>query len=174
MSTPAQVPAQTQADWFDANGQQIPPQSTAQQPSGDWFSDNAPVAGQQTNDTGGTIIVPKDGESFLDTMRRAAAQGGNTTQAQLDASMRSAPGKVATVLTAAPVIGAAGAAGIAASDLGLWQAAKGLGYGTEMVKDMLSTPTGKYVLQEAIKAGLHVGGLGILYKAFKAGGMFGK
>ena len=175
MSDPAQVPAQTQPDWFDANGQQIPPQSTAQQSSsGDWFTENAPDSGQIKNDVGNTVIVPRDNESFLDTMRRAAAQGGRTTQGQIDTSLRSAPGKVATVLGAAPVIGAAGAAGIAASDLGTCQLARGLGYGGEMVKDMLSSPTGKFILQESIKAGLHAGGLGILYKALKAGGIFSK
>ncbi len=175
MSTPAQVPAQNQPDWFDANGQQISPQQTGNQSTqGDWFADNAPVAGEVTNDVGNKVIVPKDGESYQDTMQRVLAYGRTVTQQQIDAEMRSAPGKVATVLAAAPTLGAAGAAGISAADMGVYQAARGLGYGSEMVRDMLSTPAGKFVLKEAIKAGLHAGGLGLLYKALKAGGMFSK
>ena len=39
----------------------------------------APPSGEVTNDVGNTVIVPKDGESFADTMKRAAAQGQKTT-----------------------------------------------------------------------------------------------
>jgi hypothetical protein len=69
--------------------------------------------GQQTNDVGNTVIVPKQGESFLDTMKRAATQGKQTTQGQMNAELQTAPKKLLETLTAAPAIGALGAAGIA-------------------------------------------------------------
>lgn len=72
------------------------------------------TSGQVTNDIGKTVIVPKDGESFADTMDRAIAQGKKTTQQDINDELKTAPGKVAETLGAAPVIGAAGAAGIAA------------------------------------------------------------
>ncbi len=103
-------------------GQASIPQS-ASQPSDNPFDvplrseQNASAnPGQVTNDVGNTVIVPKAGESFADTMKRAAAQGGKTTQSQIDAEMATAPSKAAEVLVAAPVIGAAGVAGpVAAS-----------------------------------------------------------
>ncbi len=74
----------------------------------------AAPSGEVTNDVGNTVIVPKDGESFADTMKRAAAYGKTVTQDQINKEMASAPGKVATTLAAAPVIGAGGAASLAA------------------------------------------------------------
>lgn len=41
-------------------------------------------AGTITNDVGNTAIVPKDGESFADTMKRAAAYGKTITQDQIN------------------------------------------------------------------------------------------
>ena len=67
-----------------------------------------------TNDVGNTVIVPKDGESFADTMARAAAHGKTVTQDQINREMATAPKKVATVVGAAPVIGAGGTALLAA------------------------------------------------------------
>jgi hypothetical protein len=74
----------------------------------------AATSGEQTNDVGNTVIVPKDGEAFADTMKRAAAQGKKTTPEMINKEVGTMPGKVATVLAAAPAIGAAGAAGLAA------------------------------------------------------------
>ena len=68
------------------------------------------TAGQQTNDVGNTVIVPKDGESFADTMKRAAAYGKTVTQSDIDKEMATAPKKVAETLAAAPAIGVGGAA----------------------------------------------------------------
>jgi len=69
-------------------------------------------SGQMTNDVGNTVIVPKPGESFSDTMARAAQQGRATTQDQINKEVATAPGKAATVLAAAPLAGAGGAAGL--------------------------------------------------------------
>jgi hypothetical protein len=63
--------------------------------------------GEEINDVGNKVIVPKDNESFSDTMQRAVAQGKVTTQPELDAEMQTAPKKAAEVLAAAPAIGAA-------------------------------------------------------------------
>jgi hypothetical protein len=70
--------------------------------------------GQVTNDVGNTVIVPKDGESFADTMKRAAAYGKTVTPSQVNAELATAPKKAATVLAAAPAIGFGGAAALAA------------------------------------------------------------
>lgn len=80
--------------------------------------------GEQKNEIGKTIIVPKENEDFTDTMKRAAAQGKKTTQKDIDDEMVTAVdhtdaqgnfhvGKAAQVLAAAPAIGVAGAAGLA-------------------------------------------------------------
>jgi hypothetical protein len=74
----------------------------------------AKQAGQVSNDVGNTVIIPKDGESFADTMQRAAAYGKTVTPQQVNAELKSAPAKTATVLAAAPAIGAAGTAALAA------------------------------------------------------------
>src|SRR5215467_4945886 len=70
-------------------------------------------SGETTNDLGNTVIVPKEGESFADTMKRAAAHGKTVTQKQINKEMAAAPGKVATVLAAAPTIGFGGTAALA-------------------------------------------------------------
>lgn len=74
--------------------------------------DSAPVQrdGEIVNDVGNEVIVPKDGETFADTMKRAAEYGKTVTPDQIHAEMQTAPKKAAEVLAAAPVIGAAGAA----------------------------------------------------------------
>jgi len=96
-------------------------QSQAGQPvsNSDWQVVNeAPVeqtpdTGEQINDVGNKVIVPKEGESFADTIKRAADYGKTVTPGQVNAEVRTMPGKAATVLAAAPVIGAAGAASLA-------------------------------------------------------------
>jgi len=70
----------------------------------------APPSGEITNDVGNTVIVPKDGESFSDTMKRAAAQGQKTTPDQINREVATMPGKTAETLGAAATIGAGGAA----------------------------------------------------------------
>ncbi len=73
----------------------------------------APPTGEITNDVGNTVIVPKNGESFSDTMNRAAAYGKTVTPSQISAELKTAPAKAAAVIGAAPFIGAAGTAALA-------------------------------------------------------------
>jgi|ERR1022692_194137 hypothetical protein len=73
---------------------------------------SAPQEGEQKNDVGNTVIVPKDGESFADTMKRAAAQGKKTTPEMVNKEIATMPEKAAQVIAAAPIAGAAGAAGL--------------------------------------------------------------
>jgi hypothetical protein len=77
----------------------------------------APPSGEITNDVGNTVIVPKDGESFSDTMQRAVQHSNSMTveqqQEALNRETATMPGKAATVLASAPTIGAAGAASLA-------------------------------------------------------------
>ena len=70
-------------------------------------------AGAQVNDVGNLVITPRSGESFADTMQRAAAYGKTVTPEQINAEVRTMPAKAAETLAAAPVIGAGGAAAIA-------------------------------------------------------------
>jgi hypothetical protein len=86
--------------------------------------------GQVRNDVGNTVIVPKEGESFADTMQRAAAYGRTVTPQQINAEMATAPKKVAQTLVAAPAIGAAGTAALA----GAGEAAS---YGYQTLKSLL-------------------------------------
>jgi hypothetical protein len=72
-----------------------------------------PQAGEQQNYAGLKEIVPMEGESFGDTMKRAIEYGKTVTPEQLhqqaQADLKLAP----AVAAAAPAIGAAGAAAIA-------------------------------------------------------------
>jgi hypothetical protein len=74
--------------------------------------------GEITNDVGNKVIVPKDGEDFADTMKRAVAHYQSMTpeqrQSAINKETATIPGKAATVIGAAPVIGAGGAAALAA------------------------------------------------------------
>jgi hypothetical protein len=78
-----------------------------------------PGSGEQLNDVGNRVIVPKDGESFSDRMARAVASGKTVTQPQIDAEMRTAPAKVAQTLVGAATIGAAMPAAEVAGGAGL-------------------------------------------------------
>jgi hypothetical protein len=79
---------------------------------------NPRVSGEITNDVGQKVIVPKDGESFSDTLKRAVAYHNSLTpeqrQAALDAETRTMPKKVAQTLGAAATIGTVGPALLAA------------------------------------------------------------
>ena len=73
--------------------------------------------GEITNDVGQKVIVPKEGESFSDTMKRAVAYHKSLTpeqqKAALDAESGTIPAKAAETLAAAPAIGFAQPATIA-------------------------------------------------------------
>ncbi len=73
--------------------------------------------GEQTNDVGNKVIVPAEGESFQDTMRRAARYGKTVTGAQINAEMATAPKKAAWALGSAPLAGLLGAGGLAAASV---------------------------------------------------------
>ena len=75
--------------------------------------DQPTTEGEQVNDVGNKVIVPKEGESFADTMKRAADYGKTVTQPQIAAEIATAPKKVGTVLAAAPAIGIAGPTALA-------------------------------------------------------------
>jgi hypothetical protein len=69
----------------------------------------APQTGEVTNDVGNTVIVPKDGESFTDTVQRAIAYQKSMTpqqqQSAIDAEMKTAPTKAAETMGGAAAIG---------------------------------------------------------------------
>lgn len=95
--------------------------------------------GEQINDVGNRVIVPKDGESFSDTMKRAADYGKTVTPKQIDAEVATMPKKAATVLAAAPLIGAA----IPAAETGLAEL-PGAG---KVIFDHLEKKAAQYVTQ---------------------------
>ncbi len=76
--------------------------------------DSPDQPGEVTNDVGRKVVVPKEGESFADTMKRGAAAGKKLTQQDIDAEMATAPEKTAQTLGAAAAIGVAGPAMLAA------------------------------------------------------------
>jgi hypothetical protein len=123
MTTPAVTP--TQPDPFAEFGGA----STAAQPTqSDPFAEFGGVkvepdtkettdprkTGEIINDVGQKVIVPKDGESFSDTVKRAVAYHKSLTpeqqQAALDAEAKTAPKKAIQTLGAAATIGAVGPA----------------------------------------------------------------
>jgi hypothetical protein len=75
-------------------------------------------SGEITNDVGQKVIVPKDGESFSDTLKRAVQYHNSLTprqqQAAMGAETATIPAKAAQTVAAAPVIGAGGTALLAA------------------------------------------------------------
>ena len=74
--------------------------------------------GEIMNDVGQKVIVPKDGEAFADTLKRAVAYHKSLTpeqqQAALDAETKTMPKKAAQTLGAAATIGVVGPALLAA------------------------------------------------------------
>jgi hypothetical protein len=99
---PQQAPDTLPADYFDK--QENPPTDPRK-------------TGEITNDVGQKVIVPKDGESFSDTMKRAVAYHKSLTpeqqQAALDAEAETMPKKTAQTLGAAATIGLVGPAALA-------------------------------------------------------------
>jgi hypothetical protein len=105
-----------------------PTQATQPQPQTNdaWGQAQAELSGQTTqeqspqqtgeivNDVGNKVIVPKDGEPFADTMRRAVQYHNSLTpeqrQAALDKEVSTIPKKTAQTLGAAATIGAVGPA----------------------------------------------------------------
>lgn len=113
-------------------------------------------SGEMTNDVGNTVTVPKDGESFADTMKRAAAKGKTTTQDQLNKEEATMPGKVATTLAAAPAIGFGGTAAMA-----------GLGELGTLTSDMALKIIGKAPVESGATSWLEQEGSGLLRLAAK-------
>jgi hypothetical protein len=144
------------------NGQ-IPPlpsgysldQSQAPPPLPPGYSlDSGATAGQLRNDVGNTVIVPKPGESFADTMQRAAQYGKTVTPDQINAETATAPRKAATVSLAALLGGAAAPA----AEVG------GAAYGPE-IATALAPVAKKYGLRAL--EGLSAGAGWEIYQALK-------
>ncbi len=79
--------------------------------------DDPRKTGEIVNDVGNKVIVPKDGESFADTMKRAVAYHNSLTpeqrQAAINKEVATMPRKTAETLGAAATIGAVGPAVLA-------------------------------------------------------------
>lgn len=134
----------------------VPIQSDAQ------TSNDPRQTGEITNDVGQKVIVPKDGEAFADTLKRAVAYHKSLTpeqqQAALDAETKTMPKKAAQTLGAAATIGVvgpallatAGEAGLAAKNFVLKQLAAQTPelFGHEAVKETLK----RYALEGVKKA----------------------
>lgn len=101
-------------------------------PAGYSIESSPDQSGEATNDVGATVIVPKDGESYADTVQRAIARAKQNPDAvQADIAKEATPKNLATksaeTLGAAAGIGvmgpatlaAVGEAGAAASDYAL-------------------------------------------------------
>jgi hypothetical protein len=107
-SSPTQPLPQSQGNVFEQMQQQETQQKQAQQPT------DPRKSGEVLNDVGNTVIVPKDGESFSDTVKRAVARQKSSTpeqqQAAIDKEVATMPTKTAQTLGAAATIGASGPA----------------------------------------------------------------
>jgi len=127
---PQALPDTLPANYDFSQGQpQAAPQGQTQAPNPQALPDTLPAdydfnkqpdrvdprqTGEITNDVGQKVIVPKDGESFSDTVKRAVAYHKSLTpeqqQAALDAEAKTAPKKAIQTLGAAATIGAVGPA----------------------------------------------------------------
>lgn len=134
--------------------------------------------GQQTNDVGNTVIVPKDGESFADTMQRAAAQGKKTTPEQINKEVATAPKKAAEVLAAAPAMGVGGAAALAIpgeiADVAMKHLAgnvlPGMEYEAAKTTLLQAIPKAVQFAETMGKLGVGAGGLTYLFKTLMGEG----
>jgi hypothetical protein len=92
-------------------------QSDEQKAQSDQAENDPRKTGEITNDVGQKVIVPKDGESFSDTLKRAVAYHKSLTpeqqKAALDAETKTMPKKTAETFGAAATIGAVGPAMLA-------------------------------------------------------------
>jgi len=73
----------------------------------------ADTSGITRNADGSFVITPKEGESFQDTMKRAAEVGKTVTPEMIQSQAKKGLKETPAVLAAAPVIGAAGTAALA-------------------------------------------------------------
>jgi len=130
-------------------------------------------SGEITNDVGNTVIVPKDGESFSDTMKRAAAQGQKTTPDQINREVATMPAKAPEVLAstvgAAAAIPTIAATGGELADLAIKHLAGNVlpGMETEAAKQTLlrAIPT----VKQLVGWGLSYEGLKHLFSAVSGG-----
>jgi hypothetical protein len=116
----------------DPVGAPVPPTPTAtsssiQVPEGVTFGDPVPdranqhsqssISGEIVNDVGNKVIVPKERESFADTMKRAVAYHNSLTpeqrQSAINKETATMPSKVAQTLGAAATTGVIGPAALA-------------------------------------------------------------
>jgi hypothetical protein len=125
-------------------------------------------SGQFTNDVGNTVIVPKEGESFSDTMQRAVAQGKATTQDQINAELQTAPKKAAQTLAAAAGIGVGGTAALAApGEIGAALEHLHAAYGAPALDAIEAAAKAHPVVAKLLTKGLEAAGLMSLGKYMK-------
>ena len=103
------VPSAAQSDPFaEFGGVKVSAQDTKPDPS---------QTGEIVNDVGNKVIVPKKGEGFADTMKRAVQYHNSLTpeqrQAAIDKETATMPKKTAQTLGAAATIGTLGPAALA-------------------------------------------------------------
>jgi len=121
-------------------------------------------SGAQVNDVGNMVITPRPGESFDDTMRRAAAYGRTVTPQQIGAETRTMLPKAAETLAAAPAIGAGGAAALAAGGEAGSYAFEARGRAFQALKNLLPD---KATADQIIKVGKLVRDLSLTTAAGK-------
>jgi len=143
--------------------------------SGSWDT-----SGETINDVGNTVITPRDGESFSDTMKRAAAQGQKTTPEQIQKEVSTMPEKAAETLGVASVpliaagVGAGGGALLEATskmvptgsgftsklieEEGPSLAKQGLNKAIGLGKAFINSPTTQAAARIAEGAGIGMGG----------------
>ncbi len=154
--TSAWTPVNESAPDYDALAKQY----------GGWTAVDEP--GMQRNPDGSFVITPAPGESFLETMKRAAAAGKTVTPQMIQSQARKGLKDAPVVLGAAPVIGATGAASLAgageAGELLQYHALKAIPQAYAALKAAAAAhPIAAEIIKQGLKgtalgAGLRLGG----------------
>lgn len=121
-------------------------------------SNDPTKTGEITNDVGQKVIVPKDGESFADTLKRAVAYHKSLTPEQqhaaLSAETKTIPAKTAQTLAGAATAGVVGPAALAIPG----EIAGAVSGGTEpglqtfeAAKSFASSPAGQDLIKLVLK-----------------------
>jgi len=147
--TPGVIPADRVQDAMKA-GAAVIPIDPAQ------MAGNRVAPGESRDDIGNRIIVPKQGESFEDTMNRAADYGKTVTPAQIAAQAKQGFRDDAGLLAAAPILGAGGAAALAGS-----------AEAAPILANLAKSPAGKFILEHAGKGAAFGLGGGAVYKLWR-------
>lgn len=122
------------------------------------------VSGITRNADGSWVITPKEGESFADTMKRAAEAGKHVTPEMIQSQTKKGLKEAPVVLAAAPVMGALGTAALG----GAGEAAAASPEVVNAIKAMAKAhPLAAQLVKRALEGAAFAGGGGAVVKHTK-------